>query len=392
MTDTTEYPSFKNLISENILKVSELNSRIKKILDKEFKKEYLWIEGEISNFKGNYSSGHWYFSLKDEKSLISAVCFRGNNQHIKFKPKDGQEVICCGQISIYEKSGTCQINVTYIEPKGIGAQRLALEQLKEKLKSEGLFDPGRKRQLPFLSRKIGVITSPTGAVIRDIIKVTQRRSSNTQIIVSPARVQGKNAPSEISKALRLLYRINDLDLIIVARGGGSSEDLWVFNEELVAREISISPFPTISAVGHETDVTIADLVADLRAATPSAAAELAVKDRNELLDELKNFSRRINSSLSNRIGILTKDLDHVKSELIWSIKNKRDTSRSQLNVLVTKLNSISPLNVLGRGYSIVQDRKKEHVIKSSKDIKTGDKLSIQFHIGKADCTVDKVTS
>lgn len=392
MTNTTQYPSFKNLINGEILKVSEVNSKIKKFFDKEFKNQYLWIEGEVSNFKGNYSSGHWYFSLKDKKSLISAVCFKGNNQHVKFKPQDGQEVICCGQINIYEKNGTYQINVTYIEPKGIGAQRLALEQLKEKLKSEGLFDPARKRLLPFLSRKIGVITSPTGAVIRDIIKVTQRRFSNTQIIISPARVQGENAPSEISNALRLLYRINDLDLIIVARGGGSSEDLWVFNEELVARAISTSPFPTISAVGHETDLTIADLVADVRAATPSAAAEIAVKDKNELLDELKNFSRRINSSLNNRIEILTRDLDHVKSKLIWSIKNKQDTNQSQLKVLSTKLDGISPLKVLSRGYSIVQDRGKEYIIRSSEDIKAGDKLSIRFHVGKADCTVDEVTN
>lgn len=392
MTNTTQYPSFKNLIDGEVLKVSEVNSKIKKIFDKEFKNQYLWIEGEISNFKGNYSSGHWYFSLKDKKSLISAVCFKRSNQHVKFKPQDGQEVICCGQINIYEKNGTYQINVTYIEPKGIGAQRLALEQLKEKLKSEGLFDPDRKRPLPFLSRKIGVITSPTGAVIRDIIKVTQRRFSNTQIIVSPARVQGENAPSEISNALRLLYRINDLDLIIVARGGGSSEDLWVFNEELVARAISTSPFPTISAVGHETDLTIADLVADVRAATPSAAAEIAVKDKNELLDELKNFSRRINSSLNNRIGILTKDLYHVKSRLIWSIKNKRDTNQSQLRVLSTKLDGISPLKVLSRGYSIVQDRGKKYVIRSSEDIKAGDRLSIRFHVGEADCTVDEVTN
>lgn len=392
MTDTSQYPSFKNLIDGEILKISEVNSRIKRTIDNEFKNQFLWIEGEVSNFSGNYSSGHWYFSLKDKKSSISAVCFRGNNQHVKFTPKDGQEVICCGEISVYEKNGVYQVYVTYIEPKGVGAQKLAFEQLKEKLKSEGLFDLDRKRPLAFLNRKIGVVTSPTGAAIRDIIKVTQRRFPNTEILVSPTRVQGESAPSEISNALKLLYGVEDLDLIIIARGGGSSEDLWVFNEEIVAREISNSPFPTISAVGHETDITIADLVADVRAATPSAAAEIAVKDKNELLDELKNLGKRISNSMNNRVEILTKDLDYLKSKIIWSIKNKQEHNRSQLDVLAAKLDSISPLKVLSRGYSIVQDKEEKYIIKSSEEIQTGEEISIKFNIGKAKATVDKITN
>ncbi len=386
-----KFPSFKDLIKGNILKVSEINSQIRGIIEKEFKSHYLWVEGEISNFKGNYTSGHWYFSLKDKKSLISAICFKRENQYFKFTPKEGQEVICCGQINIYEKQGTYQLNVTYIEPKGIGSQQLALEQLKEKLKTEGLFDSERKRQLPFLSRKVGVVTSPTGAAIRDIIKVTGRRFINTEILISPARVQGENAPSEIVKALELLYKVNDIDLIIVARGGGSSEDLWVFNEESVARTISISPVPTISAVGHETDITIADLVADIRAATPSVAAEIALKDKNELLYELKTLGKRINNSMKNRLEVLMGDLEHIKSRINWNIKFNYNQKLSQLNLLSATLDSISPLKVLKRGYSIVYNENKKYAIKNSEDIKIGDKIIIRFHKGQANCTVDKTT-
>ena len=387
-----QFPSFKDLIGGNILKVSELNSRIRDIFETEFGNHYLWIEGEISNFRGNYASGHWYFSLKDDNSQLSAVCFKGANQHIQFVPEDGQEVICCGQIGVYEKQGTYQINVRYIEPKGIGAQALALEQLKEKLKSEGLFDKERKRQLPYLNRKIGVVTSPTGAAIKDIIKVINRRFANTEIVISPARVQGENAGPEIVYALDLLYRVKDIDLIIIARGGGSAEDLWVFNEESVARAISISPVPTISAVGHEIDITIADLVADVRAATPSMAAELAVKEKNELLYELKNLSQRVNNSLNNRLRILVTDLEQIKSRISWNIKTKFDQNFSQLRLLSGKLDSISPLKVLNRGYSIVYGGDKKKVIKSSKSLKRGERISIRFYSGHADCTVDKVKS
>ena len=384
-----QFPSFKDLNTGNILKVSEINSQIRDIVERKFENQYLWIEGEISNFRGNYSSGHWYFSLKDDKSQISAVCFKWANQHFQFVPKNGQEVICCGQINVYEKQGAYQINVRYIEPKGIGSRALALEQLKDKLKSEGLFDKERKRQLPFLSRRIGVVTSPTGAAIRDIIKVIGRRFINTEIVISPARVQGESAPLEIVNALNLLYRINDLDLTIITRGGGSTEDLWVFNEESVARAISRSHVPTISAVGHEIDITIADLVADVRAATPSMAAELAVKDKNELLYELKTLSKRVNNSLNNRLIILVKDLEQIRNRIIWNIKTTYDQNFSQLKLLSGTLDSISPLKVLNRGYSIVYGKDKKQVIKSSKDLEIGDKISIRFYSGQADCTVDK---
>ncbi|HJZ05404.1 MAG TPA: exodeoxyribonuclease VII large subunit, partial [Patescibacteria group bacterium] len=284
-----EYPSFINLITGEICTVSELTARIKEVIEEGVGYEYIWVVGEISNFRGNYTSGHWYFSLKDEDSQISAVCFRGMNQFIKFRPENGMEVICCGQVSVYEKQGVYQLNVRYIEPKGVGAQALALEQLKERLLAEGLFAQERKRPLPFLPQKIGVVTSPTGAAIRDILKVLGRRFPNLLILISPTRVQGEEAPKDIVKALRRLYQIAELDLIIVARGGGSKEDLWAFNEEIVAREIYNSPVPVISAVGHEIDITISDLVADLRASTPSMAAEIAVREKNKLIQELNDL-------------------------------------------------------------------------------------------------------
>ena len=385
-----QFPSFKDLLGGNILKVSDINSRIRDTIEKEFENRFLWVEGEITNFRGNFSSGHWYFSLKDDKTQISAVCFKWANQHIKFIPEDGQELVCCGQVSVYEKQGSYQLNVRYIEPKGIGAQALALEQLKEKLNSEGLFDRERKRRLPFLTRKIGVVTSPTGAAIKDILKVINHKFPNIELLISPARVQGDNASLEIVKALELLYRIKDVDLIIIARGGGSAEDLWVFNEESVARAISKSPFPTISAVGHEIDLTISDLVADVRASTPSVAAELAVRDKGELLNDLTNLGKRLNISLNNSIKILLSDLEQIKNRMEWSVKTKYDQNCSQLKFLAGKLDSISPLKVLHRGYSIVYDGDEKKVINSTESIKPRDRISIRFYVGQADCTVDKI--
>ena len=243
-----EFPSFRGLISGDILTVSQINERIKTSIEDEFGLEFVWIVGEISNFRGNYSSGHWYFSLKDENTQISAVCFKWANQYIKFNPENGMEVNCCGQVSVYEKQGSYQINVRYIEPKGIGAQALALEQLKEKLLTEGVFDEERKRPLPYLPQKIGIVTSPTGAAVKDILEVLDRRFPNLEILISPTRVQGDEAPREIVSALGKLYKVDGIELIILARGGGSKEDLWAFNDEGVAREIAKSPVPVISAV------------------------------------------------------------------------------------------------------------------------------------------------
>ena len=386
------FPSFKDLVSGTIFKVSELNSKIKAIIDKNIGTEFVWIVGEISNFRGNYASGHWYFSLKDGKSQISCVCFKWANQYIKFNPEDGMEVICCGQISVYEKQGIYQINIRYIEPKGIGAQALALEQLKEKLKAEGLFDINRKRSLPFLTRKIGVATSPTGAAIKDILKVIDRRFSNTEIIISATRVQGENAPREIVLALERLYKISDLDLIIIARGGGSAEDLWVFNEESVARKIVVSPVPVISAIGHETDITITDLVADVRAATPSMAGELAVKEKTELINELSRLNNRLGNSVNTKIEFIINNLAQFDSKFKLILKSILDSAGYELSIISEKLDSLSPLKVLDRGYSIVYEMKSDKVIKSADKLKSGDKLLLQFRIGKAKCTVDETNN
>lgn len=382
-----DQPSFKELLSEKIYTVSEITARIKNTIEEEIGFEYVWIAGEVSNFRGNYASGHWYFSLKDNETQISAVCFKWANQYIKFLPENGMEVIVCGQISVYEKQGSYQINVRYVEPKGVGAQALALEQLKEKLLKEGLFDEKRKRPLPFLPQRIGIVTSPTGAAVKDILKVLDRRFPNLDILISPARVQGDEAPSEIVKALKRLYKQKDIELIIVARGGGSKEDLWAFNDEGVAREIVKSPVPVISAIGHEIDITIADLVADVRAATPSMAAEIAVREKQELIDDIVYLKERIAHALNNQIELYAREIDQLQSELAYSMQSRLDLASSELSNLSGNLDALSPLKVLNRGYSITQKLPKKEIIKDSKKLKKGDDVLISFNKGEAKCTV-----
>ncbi len=385
-----DYPSFLSLIRGEIYTVSGLTARIKDVIETEVGYDYIWVVGEISNFRGNYSSGHWYFSLKDEDSQISAVCFKWMNQYIRFRPENGMEVICCGQVGVYEKQGVYQINVRYIEPKGIGAQALALEQLKERLLSEGLFAEERKRPLPFLPQRIGIVTSPSGAAIRDILKVLGRRFPNLHILVSPTRVQGDEAPQEIVRALRRLYGIEGIDLIIVARGGGSKEDLWAFNEEAVAREISASPVPVISAVGHEIDITISDLVSDIRASTPSMAAEIAVREKRELMEELKDLESRMAMALKKRIEFYEKDISRIQSDLQRAIRIKLDEAASELQTLSGKMGALSPLKVLERGYSIAYKLPSMEVIKESKGLRSGDEVLIRLHIGKVKCSVEDI--
>jgi exodeoxyribonuclease VII large subunit len=285
-----------SLLSDHkqILTVSELTLQVKKHLEKGF--EEVWLEGEISNFRSP-SSGHYYFTLKDDTSQIRAVIFRFMGRYLKYQPQDGLQIICRGRISLYEPRGEYQISLDYMEPKGAGALQIAFDQLKEKLKKEGLFDPAHKRPLPFLPTTIGVVTSPTGAVIKDMINVIGRRFPNVALLINPVKVQGEGSSQEIATAIATLNRISGIDVIILARGGGSLEDLWSFNEEIVARAIYHSAIPVVSAVGHEIDFTIADFVADLRAPTPSAAAELVVRDKKELARLIVSLSGR----LRNRI-------------------------------------------------------------------------------------------
>ncbi len=274
--------------TRKIYSVHEITAEVKQALEKF---GVLWVQGEISNFK-HHSSGHMYFSLKDERAQLKAACFRNNNYALKFRPEDGLEILARGRISVYEPRGDYQMIVETMEPVGIGSLQLAFEQLKKKLLGEGLFDEEHKVRLPLLPRKIGIVTSPTGAAIRDMLRILNRRNASLDILIFPARVQGAGAAEEIASGIRILDDRGDIDVIIVTRGGGSMEDLWAFNEEIVARAIYAAQKPVISAVGHEIDFTIADFVADLRAPTPSAAAEMVSGAREDLLATVRSLQRR----------------------------------------------------------------------------------------------------
>jgi exodeoxyribonuclease VII large subunit len=381
--------SFRDLLKARIYTVSELTSRIKEIIEEEIGFEYVWVAGEVSNFRNNYTSGHWYFTLKDENSQISAVCFKWSNQRIKFLPENGMDVICAGQIGVYEKQGAYQINVRDIEPRGVGAQALALEQLKEKLLAEGLFDEARKRLLPYLPFKIGIVTSPTGAAIKDILKVLDRRFPNLEIVISPARVQGDVAAGDIIAALRKLYSVPGIEVIILARGGGSKEDLWAFNDEALAREIAKSPVPLISAIGHEIDITIADLVADVRAATPSNAAELAVREKVEIQKEIDELRAKLALALQARVELHAREVDQLQSDMVGLLKLKLEAVTADHGALAGKLDALSPLKVLDRGYSVTYKLPEKNVVKDSARLKKGDKVLIGFNKGTARCKVEE---
>ena len=381
--------SFKDLLKARIYTVSELTSRIKEVIEEEIGFEYVWVAGEVSNFRNNYTSGHWYFTLKDENSQISAVCFKWSNQRIKFLPENGMDVICAGQIGVYEKQGAYQINVRDIEPRGVGAQALALEQLKEKLLAEGLFDEARKRLLPYLPFKIGIVTSPTGAAIKDILKVLDRRFPNLEIVISPARVQGDVAAGDIIAALRKLYDVPGIEVIVLARGGGSKEDLWAFNDEALAREIAKSPVPLISAIGHEIDITIADLVADVRAATPSNAAELVVREKVEIQKEIDELKAKLALALQARVELHAREADQMQSDMVGLLKLKLEAVTADHGALAGKLDALSPLKVLDRGYSVTYKLPKKNVVKDSAQLKKGDKVLIGFNKGTARCKVEE---
>ena len=375
-------------MNRRIYSVSELNSSIKGAIELEFGGQTIWVAGEISGFKGHYASGHWYFSLKDEQSQISAACFKRDNQQIKFTPENGMEVICAARVGVYEKNGVYQLYVSAIEPKGVGADALALEKLKQKLLEERLFDLSKKRPLPFLSRKIGVVTSPSGAAVRDVIKVIYRRSPNVEVIISPASVQGDGAPAEIIEALDRLYGIADLDIVIVTRGGGSKEDLRAFNDEGVARKIAASPFPVISAVGHEVDVTIADLVSDVRAATPSMAAELAVREKREILEDLEQFRHRLDFSLTSRIDMFSMQLDGLANSFKHHMISRIENLERRIENYSGKLTSLNPFGVLERGYAIVSKEESGEIVQDSRTLEPKEKLVLRLSRGKAFCSVE----
>jgi exodeoxyribonuclease VII large subunit len=319
--------AFLNFAPERkIYKVSELSLELKNLLEKKFPD--IWVMGEVSNFRAA-TSGHLYFTLKDETAQLRAVCFRNQARYLKFKPQDGISVIARGHLSVYEARGEYQLYVEYLEPAGLGALQLAFEQLKQKLAAEGLFDLARKRPLPVLPRAIGVVTSPTGAVIRDILRILRRRFRNMNVVLYPVKVQGEGAAEEIVEGVEYFSRRPVVDVTIVARGGGSLEDLWAFNEEIVARAIAASKIPVISAVGHETDFTIADFVADLRAPTPSAAAELVVHRKQDFVTELEHRARRMSQIVRLRLTEARQRLTELRMHHVFQTIASRLAERAQ---------------------------------------------------------------
>ncbi|OGQ45768.1 MAG: hypothetical protein A3H42_00570 [Deltaproteobacteria bacterium RIFCSPLOWO2_02_FULL_46_8] len=374
--------------TSKIFSVSELTKQIRSNLEKEFVE--IWVAGEISNFRSP-SSGHFYFTLKDDKAQISAVMFRGANGNLPFKLAEGLEVICHGRVTVYESRGQYQIVVDHCEPKGLGALQLAFEQLKKKLQTEGLFETKHKKPLPFLPKTIGVVTSSTGAAIQDILKVLHRRFPGVDVILAAVKVQGEGSAEEIAEAIGLLNQRDDIDVMIVGRGGGSMEDLWAFNEEVVARAIFASRIPIISAVGHEIDFTIADFVADVRAPTPSAAAEIAVPKREDLLLHLEQLKQQLFKSPLRRFPDRMMRIDDLRSRLQFGWQVSFDKRFQNFKKLCSNLDHLSPLNVLAKGYSVVQKVGDTRPIKSTKDLKKGDAIEITFHQGKSTAKLTEIS-
>ncbi len=381
--------------------VTHLNKYIK---DKIAQDEYLnnvLVKGEISNFKNHYT-GHLYFTLKDDTSLIKCIMFKSSAQNLKFMPKDGMKIMVFGTVSVFERDGVYQIYVKAMQEEGMGNLYKAYEELKLNLEKEGLFDSKYKKKIPYMPKIIGVLTSQTGSVIRDIINVSTRRNPNVYIRLFPVPVQGEGAAKKIAEAIQYMNEKKLADVLILARGGGSLEDLWPFNEEIVARQIFASQIPIISAVGHETDFTIADFVADLRAPTPSAAAELAVPDVEEIELKIQSYKNRLKQSLRKKLELMKLKyekcmttrafkeplqdineqyvrLDMIIKNMQNNIINKVKDSRNKAINLIEKLDTLSPLKTLARGYCIAQTEGK--IIKSSKKLKTNDIIELKFSDG-----------
>lgn len=394
-----------------VYSVTDINNYIKQLVSSDAILSDVSIRGEISNFKHHYT-GHMYFTIKDQNSLLKCVMFRSQAVSLRFVPENGMKVIVSGYISVFERDGQYQLYASDMQPDGIGALHIAFEQLKERLQREGLFDPEIKKKIPLLPMSIGVVTSSTGSVIRDIINVTYRRNSKMKLVLYPVAVQGTQAAGQIAEAIKRLNEQNLVDVIIVARGGGSLEELWAFNEEVVARSIYESNIPVISAVGHETDFTICDFVSDMRAPTPSAAAELAVPDVEVLYYKLESYNARMKNALVKKVTALKNQLQKINSRPVFTqpydrinqqrqvldnaIKNLvRDSQvllkdkKSQLGFLAGKLDALSPLKIMERGYSVVRNSDKR-VVNDVNQVNIGDKLEILFKDGSAECEVISV--
>lgn len=396
-----------------VLSVSQLNRYIKMNFDADENLANIFISGEISNFTNHYRTGHLYFTLKDDSAAVRAVMFNSSAKRLKFMPEDGMKVIARGRVSVYEASGQYQLYVDDMQPDGVGALNLAYEQLKEKLQKEGLFSEHHKKPLPPYPEKVGVITSPTGAAVRDIINVLGRRFPYAEIVFCPVLVQGDGAHLQLTDAVNLFNSERAADVIIIGRGGGSIEDLWEFNDEGLARAVYNSEIPVISAVGHETDFTICDFVADMRAPTPSAAAELAVPDANELqyaLSALKNrMFLNVSSGIADRRSRLeyltskgalkspdemlsnrSQRLDTAFSKMLSSYENRIGGKKVEFISAATALSKLDPMSVLMRGFAFVSDKNGKNIY-SSQALAKGDKINVRFHDGSAVCEVKEIT-
>ena len=397
--------------SQRPLSVSELTAQIKDLLEAAFPE--VWVAGEISNF-ARPQSGHCYLTLKDDRSQLRAVMWRGVAARLRFEPQDGMEVVCRGHVDLYAARGSYQLVIADIVPQGVGALELALRQLREKLTREGLFDSARKRPLPQFVRRIAVVTSPTGAAIRDFLQVLGRRWRGADVLVVPVRVQGEGAAAEIVAAIQTVNRLaTPIDCLVVTRGGGSMEDLWAFNEEPVVRAIAASEIPVVSAVGHEIDVTLSDLAADLRALTPSEAAELVAPAAEELVAELRQVERRLAAALRSRAeaarlrldGIarnvvfrrpfqrvfeLSRRLDDLGDRSARAVRGLVRLAHQRTDTVAGRLESLSPLAVLGRGYSLTQRGADGRLIRSADELSPGEEITTRFAHGQAASRVERV--
>lgn len=407
MTDPTAEERFPGALT-----VTQLNEYIKRIIDTTPQLTSIYVKGEISNFKNHYGTGHYYFTLKDEGGQLRAVMFKSSAAKMKFLPENGMKITAHGRISAFVRDGTYQLYCDSMEPDGVGALYIAYEQLKKRLESEGLFDPARKRPLPKIPMRVGIITSATGAAIRDMINVCGRRFPAAKLILYPSLVQGPGAPAELIAGMQYFNASHSVDVIIIGRGGGSIEDLWAFNDEGLARVIAASKIPVISAVGHETDFTICDFVADRRAPTPSAAAELAVPDTAELKRKIQNIVSREANVLYSMLKIRRDKLDTLSStramtnpmnviddrrmltgmlteRLVRAEENCVQKQRAVLAKEAGRLDALNPLSVIARGYSAVY-KTDGKLVKSIEDVLPGDQIEFKTLGGAAVCTVDEV--
>lgn len=366
--------------------VSEVNQYLKQLLESQSDLHHIPVLGEISNFK-RYQSGHCYFTLKDEKSALKCVMFKSSAAHLSFEPQNGEKVVALGSISVYERDGVYQLYVTAMRRQGVGDLMQAYEALKEKLTKEGLFDESRKKPLPRLPRAIGIITSPSGAAVHDIITVSRRRNKGVKLILYPVKVQGEEAAGEIVRAIDFFHRHHLADLLIVGRGGGSIEDLWAFNEEPVVRAIAASEIPIISAVGHETDFTLSDFAADARAATPSQAAEIAVIDVAAYRNGIAFYWDKAAKLLEKEIHENAQLADSLQQELTQAMAAELDAKKHSLSLMAAKLSALSPLTVLSRGYSITTTAG-HRAVQGVSDVSVGDTIRTTV----ADGTISSVVS